>query len=215
MKVAIFARVSTDKQNTDSQIQELLAFASKQGWTVTHKITETISGATKTKDRPQLQELIELAKKQQFQKVLIWEVSRLGRNTAEVLSLVNLLTDLGISVYVKRLFAETLNPDGSENVTGKLIIGLLSQIAEMEKATIKDRIKRGLEKAKRDGKQIGRPKGSKQDDEAILKKHPKVVRRLKLGQSNYRISKDLSKSMKLIKKVKLILEKQEALKFVA
>lgn len=205
MNVILFARVSTYKQSTDSQIEELRNFADAQRWSIKEEITEVISGAKKTKDRPQLQRLLEIAKTKKINKVVVWEISRLGRNTAEVLTLINLLTELKVSVYVKQLFAETLNPDQSENIMGKLIIGLLSQIAEMEKANIHERIKRGLEKAKRDGKTLGRPKGTKQTDEALINKYPNVKRRLKLGQSNYRINKDLNISLPTIRKVKRIL----------
>lgn len=84
--VAIFGRVSTLGQEFDRQVSDLTKVADKLGYEVVEVITEKISGAKSNEERKGVQQLIKSAKAGNFQKVLVSEVSRLGRSTLETLN---------------------------------------------------------------------------------------------------------------------------------
>jgi len=85
IRAAIFVRVSTKHQDTARQVDDLKQLCQKQGWEPVSIITEKVSGKAKNSQRPGLQKLIDLADARQIDKVVVSEVSRLGRNTREVL----------------------------------------------------------------------------------------------------------------------------------
>ena len=107
-KAAIFVRVSKKEQDYRRQIEDLQAVASAQGMDVVAEICEKISGVCSNQEREGLQDLLALARNGQIQKVLVQEVSRLGRSTVEVLQVVEELTALGVSIYVENFSMETL-----------------------------------------------------------------------------------------------------------
>ena len=96
--VAIFTRVSKKSQDTDRQSTELKAYARRQGYQIVASIEEKISGSTKNEQRPLLQQLLSLAAGGQLDKVLVSEISRLGRRTSEVLQILEQLEKWGVSV---------------------------------------------------------------------------------------------------------------------
>ena len=179
-KVAIFTRVSTTRQATDRQSAELAELAERNGWQVVANITEIISGAKDSRHRPELQKLRELAQGGKISKVLVSEISRLGRRVSEVTTLLDELTALKVSVYIKQLGNETLNERGERNVFFMPALHVLLSFAEAEKETLRERVISGMKYAASKGRHAGRPKGS---GKKILGKHPKAERLLKDGQS--------------------------------
>ena len=85
MKAAIYSRVSTDKQTTDNQIQELRAVANRNGWAIEAVYSDVISGSTEK--RPQLDALMESVIRREVDVVLVWDVSRLGRSLQHLIRL--------------------------------------------------------------------------------------------------------------------------------
>lgn len=212
VKVAIFARVSKSdgRQNTDRQINDLNDLAKNRGWQVVETITEQISGATKTAKRPEVQKLFALAEAKVFEKVIVTEISRLGRNVSESLNLLERLTKAGISTYVQNISAETLSPDGTENPSTKMIMTTLSAFAEMERGLLRERIISGLETARKKGVKLGRREGSTESDETILARYPKAARAIRDGLSVRRAAKVGDVSNSTIQKLKRILEAKRA-----
>ena len=104
----IFVRVSKKEQDYQRQVEDLRAVAQSQAVQVVAEMAEKISGAKRNQDREGIQQLLELSRRGTIQKVLVSEVSRLGRSTVEVLQIVEELTQLGISIYVQNLGIETL-----------------------------------------------------------------------------------------------------------
>src|SRR5665811_955187 len=100
IRIAIFVRVSTKQQDTVRQVDDLKELCSKQGWEVASIITEKLSGTTKNSQRPGLKKLMDLADTGAIQKVVLSEVSRLGRNTREVLEIIEELSSRKISLYI-------------------------------------------------------------------------------------------------------------------
>ena len=181
MKVAIFTRVSTTQQNTDRQLAELRSIAERNSWQVVAEITETISGAKDSKSRAAIQQLKHLAKTGAINKVLVSEISRLGRRVSEVSKLIEDLTALKVSVFIKGLNGETLNEKGGKNTFFMPILHVLLSFAEAERETLSERVKSGMKHAESLGRKAGRPAGS--TGEALAAKYPKVVRLLKDGHS--------------------------------
>lgn len=100
-KGVIFVRVSKKEQDYQRQIEDLRAVAQAQSLRGVAEIAEKVSGAKYNQERDGLQELLTMARKREIGKVLVQEVSRLGRSTIEVLNVLEELTKLQISVCVQ------------------------------------------------------------------------------------------------------------------
>jgi len=153
IRVSLYCRVSKLDQHPENQEIELKDYAKRNNFEIYKIYIDKISGAKDT--RPALNELMTDARKKMFNAVLIWKVDRLGRNTAHMVQLVQELQNLDIELLITTLGIDTRKP------VGKLILGVLSQIAEFEREQIRERIILGLERSKKEGKKLGRPKGSK------------------------------------------------------
>src|SRR5579872_4845584 len=79
MKIAIYNRVSTGKQDPLNQADQLREFASRQSWSITHDFTDVVSGSKSERDRPQFKKLMEAASKREFDMVLFWALDRFSR----------------------------------------------------------------------------------------------------------------------------------------
>ena len=206
MKVVIYARVSTQVQDYKRQTQELKEYSSKMGWEVIKSFEEKISGAKNNEDRPKLVEMVHFVKENKIDKVLCWELSRIGRNTIEVLKTIKLLNDNCISLYIKNHNLETLNEKCEVNPLSQFMIQILTSVSEMEKTTIRQRIKSGYENFRKNGGKVGRKEGFRKDNEAILSEHKDVVKLLKQGYSVRKVMKLTDKSSGTVQKVKRLIE---------
>ena len=204
MKAAIFARVSTaDKQTTTRQVNDLRDLCAKQSWTVVATITEHVSGAKKNSEREGVQQLFDLAQRRSIDKVVVTEISRIGRNVSESVQIIDQLTASGVSLYIQNIGMETLLADGKPNFMFKPILLTLVGFAEMERELLRERIRSGLETAKRKGKKLGRPTGITQTPDDVLAKYPAVVRQLRSGQSIRNVAKICDVSPNTVQRVKL------------
>ena len=111
-KVVLLARVSTDKQEYDRQVNELMDYCNRVGWCVEAVFCNKVSGAKKLEERTEIVELIHYVQENSIDKVVCLEISRLGRNTLEALKVIQLLTENGVSLYVKNYNLETLTMEG-------------------------------------------------------------------------------------------------------
>ena len=125
-KVAIFGRVSSDLQDFQRQINDLQKVADRLNYEVVSIITEKISGAKTNEERKGIQELLEGARNGDFKKVMVTEISRLGRSTIETLKLIEELHKLGISIFLQDLNAETLNEKGETSFQTEIMCHMLS-----------------------------------------------------------------------------------------
>ena len=181
IRAAILARVSTAKQETDRQITELQAVAKAKGWEVVAVIAETISGASK--QRPDIERVLELAKAGEISKVMVHEVSRIARRGGIARSFLDELDDFGVSLYWHSQSIETRLENGKRNPAAGIMFALLSEIAASERETLVERTKSGLDEARRKGKVLGRPVGSTISTTELIAKHPDIAKLLKAGQS--------------------------------
>ena len=112
-KVVIFARVSSTNgtQDYERQINDLQALAATNNWTVEATFAEKVSGVKKNAERIELMNMIDYINSHKINKVLVSELSRLGRDTLQVLQAIEVLNQNGVSVYIQNYNIETLTPE--------------------------------------------------------------------------------------------------------
>ena len=147
---AIYARVSTDKQKVDMQLNELREFVARSGWTIYQEyIDHSFSGATT--NRPAFLALMEAARKRKFDTLVVWKLDRLSRSLKDLINTLDELGSCGID------FVSYDNKLDTSTSTGKLVFQIVGAVAEFEKAIIRERVITGLASAKSKGKRLGRP----------------------------------------------------------
>jgi DNA invertase Pin-like site-specific DNA recombinase len=152
--IALYARVSTDQQKTDSQKLTLKQWTKAQGYTsldycwYLDKVTGT------TDDRPELQRLIRDVEKGRVKVLAFTRLDRLSRSTIEGLKLLSRFADKGIRVVS---VLQGIDFNGSY---GKFLASLFLALAELERDTIVSRVKEGLQARKAKGLPMGRPKNA-------------------------------------------------------
>ena len=205
MRVIIFSRVSTSIQDNQRQIDELSEYSQKMNFNVIKVFEEKISGGKKNEERPILLEMIQFVKENQIDKVLCWELSRLGRNTIEVLMTIELLNENCISLFIKNYNIETLNEKCEINPLSQFMIQILTSVSQMERSQIRQRIKSGYDSFRKNGGKVGRKNGFTKDTETLLNQHKDVVKFLRQGQSVRNTMKLTGKSSGTVQKIKKIL----------
>jgi DNA invertase Pin-like site-specific DNA recombinase len=203
--VAILVRVSTDKQTTDRQTAELQAHAAAQGWNVVAICEETLSGTTAGSDRTGLQAVRELVTAGTIRKVLVHEVSRLSRRPSVVHSFVEEMEQAGVSLYWHAQRIETMLPSGKRNPAAAIMLALLAEMARAETDTLRERIKSGLDAARRKGVTLGRKTGSTVPMAVFLAKPKDVVRLLKEGHRLRNAAKISGKGGSTVQRVKSLM----------
>ena len=150
MKVAIYARVSTTKdQSCERQILELRQIAENHNWKIVDEyVDEGISGAKR--NRPELDRMLKDALLRKFDVVATLELSRLGRSVKNMCEIADLLKQKNINLFVKNQNIDT------STIVGELFFNIINSISQYERDLTAERIKSGLENAKRKGKTLGR-----------------------------------------------------------
>jgi DNA invertase Pin-like site-specific DNA recombinase len=208
MKVVIYSRVSTIIQDYKRQTEELKEYSQKMGFQVVKTFEEKISGGKNNEDRPKLMEMINYIKENKVDKVLCWELSRLGRNTIEVLKTIKLLNDNCISLFIKNYNIETLNDKCEINPLSQFMIQILTSVSEMEKTTIRQRVKSGYDQFRKNGGKVGRKDGFRKDKDLLLLEHKDVVKLLKQDYSVRKVMKLTDKSSGTIMKIKKLINEK-------
>lgn len=152
-RVALYARVSTDGQSVDNQLQELEAVAVKEGWEIVERfIDRGISGAKGRDGRPAFDRLCKSVVRREFDLVAAWSVDRLGRSLQDLVVFLNELHSKHTNLYLHKQGIDTTTP------AGKLLFQMLGVFAEFERSMIVERVKAGLRRARAEGKVFGRPR---------------------------------------------------------
>ena len=183
--VAIYARVSTDKQKVDMQLRELRSFVKRSGWKIYNEfIDHGFTGANT--NRPAFNAMMDDAKKRKFDVLLIWKLDRLSRSMKDLINTLDELDHYGINFISYDNNLDTTTP------TGKLVFHVIGAVAEFEKDIIRDRVIAGLTHAKSKGKRLGRPplsQGTLTEAKKLLKEGLSmraVERKLGLGEGTIR-----------------------------
>lgn len=150
MKAAIYARVSTIDQEPENQLQEVRRYVVARGWPAVEYVDRGVSGA---KDRrPALDQLLADARRRRFDVLVCWRLDRLGRNLKHLITLLDDLQALGIA------FVSLAEGIDATTPAGKLQMHILGAIAEFERERIRERVLAGLQRARTQGRRLGRPR---------------------------------------------------------
>ena len=209
-KVVILARVSTDKQDYERQVNELTDYCRKMDWEVEKVFTNKVSGAKKNEEREEIQELISYVNTHQIRRVVCLEISRMGRNTLEALKVIQILNEHKVSLYVKNYNLETLDSEGRVNPVASLICTILLEVAAMERLTIKERMASGrdqyIEKCRREGIKMGRPSTYRKSIDEYKKQYQREFSLIRKGLSLANISAITGTSINTIRKIKEVMK---------
>lgn len=152
-RAAIYVRVSTNSQTTDNQEKALREMAAKAGWEVVEVYRDQgVSGAKGRDERPALREMHKAATQRRFDVVMAWSVDRLGRSLQDLVGFLGELHALGVDLVLHQQGLDTTTP------SGRAMFQMMGVFAEFERAMIRDRVKAGLDRARGQGKRLGRPK---------------------------------------------------------
>ena len=186
-RVAIVARVSTDKQEFLNQIDQLREFCKQQDWAIVHEYTEVITGSGK-KTRKAFDAMLLAASQKKFDVVLFWSLDRFSREgTLATLQYLQLLDSYHVAW---RSYTEPyLDSCGQFK---DVVISLLATMAKQERIQISDRTKAGLARARKQGRIGGRPK--------VDVDMAEVLQRRDQGESFAAIADDLGCSQALLYK---------------
>ncbi len=205
MNVVLLCRVSTNHQDYNRQINELTEYCSRQGWNIEKVFANKVSGAKKLEERTEIVEMIQYVRAHDIDKVVVLEISRLGRNTLEALKVIQMLNEEGICLYVKNYNLETII-NGKINPVASLICTILLEIASMERLTIAERMTSGrnqyIARCRETGKKMGRPATYRKSIDAYKEQYTKELGLIRKGVSLRNVEKLTGTSMKTLQKVR-------------
>lgn len=153
MTAAIYIRVSKEDQHPEKQILELTRYAECRDFEIYHTYVDRISGAKDS--RPGLNELMMDARQKRFDAVVVWKLDRLGRSLQHLIQIIHEWKNLGIDFICMTEPIDTTSP------SGELVFHIFGAIAQFERKLITERINLGLNRAREQGKRLGRPPGKK------------------------------------------------------
>jgi DNA invertase Pin-like site-specific DNA recombinase len=159
-RVAVYARVSTDSQSVNNQLEALREVGPRLGWDIRAEFTDRgISGAKGRKDRPEFNRLLQGVTRGEFDLVASWSVDRLGRSLIDLLGFLGELHAKKCGLYLHQQGLDTTTP------AGEAMFQMMGVFAQFERAMIRERVKAGMALVQRTGKNkrgeevtIGRPK---------------------------------------------------------
>ncbi len=164
MKVAIYTRVSTEKQDYENQLSQLREYVKKQGWTIYKVYSETISG--KESNRPEFKNMFQEASKRKFDGILVWALDRFTREgTERVWHYISLLNS-----YNVKFISYTESYFNTENeMVRDILFSIMGSLAKQERIRISERTKAGMQRAREKGIKVGKPKLSIKTEQEIIK----------------------------------------------
>jgi DNA invertase Pin-like site-specific DNA recombinase len=189
MAIFGYGRVSTGGQTAENQRLEI----ERAGYAIDYWFEDTISGKSHSSQRPQFGKMVE--KLRGGDVLVVSKLDRLGRDAPDVLATVKSLTSMNVEVVVLQLGKLDLG-----TAAGKLMLAMLAAIAEMERDLLVERTNAGLVRVKREGKKLGRPTKTTQEQRAA------IARALR---SNARSVSDLAKTYNISRATVLAIAKRE------
>ncbi len=155
-RAALYLRTSTLDQTTANQAIELRRYVEARGWAAVEYDDSGVSGA---KDRrPALDRLLADAKRRKFDVLVCWRLDRLGRSLRHLITLLDELQSLGVA------FVSLAEGIDATTPAGRLQMHVLAAIAEFERGRLRERVLAGLQRARLQGKRLGRQPYAIPDD---------------------------------------------------
>ena len=151
MKAVIYSRVSTNDQTVDNQLKILREVAEKKGLEVVQEISdEGISGAKGRDERDGFNELIKGSVQKEWDIILVWDVSRLGRSLQHLVSFLDDIHSAKCDLYIHQSGLDT------STASGKMMFQMIGVFSEFERSMIRERVIAGQQRAKANGVKLGR-----------------------------------------------------------
>ena len=151
MKIGIYARVSTKDQSCELQIRDLRAYCMARGFDLVREYIDI--GQSGAKDsRPELNILMDDARKRRFDAIVVWRFDRFARSTKHLLTALEEFRALGIQFISCQENVDTSTP------LGQALFTIVSAVAQLERVLIRERFSAGIRNARANGKKLGRPK---------------------------------------------------------
>lgn len=203
-KVVLFCRVSSisDRQNYDRQINDLTQLANSRNYKVEAVFAEKISGAKKNHERIELMNMIEYVSHNPISKICVTELSRLGRDTLQVLQTIEILNQHKISLFIQNYNIETLTPDKKINPMTQFLVTLLAEISRMERQTTQNRLSSGYINYRANNGSVGRKNGYRKSEDVMREQYVEEIKMLKKGYSYQHISQISSTNKNTLTKLK-------------
>ena len=187
-RVVIYARVSTNEQNCDRQVAELEQVVKNNNWELVDTYIDKGYSRTTT-TRPELDRMMKDAFVRKFEMVITLELSRLGSSLKHMIEIVDKFKEKKIQLFIVNQQIDT------SSATGYMFFSIMTSIANYERELISERVKSGLENAKRKGVVLGRKTNLTPEIEE------KIIQLKKEGVGYNTLAKRLSVSVKTIRKV--------------
>jgi DNA invertase Pin-like site-specific DNA recombinase len=168
IRAALYARCSTHDKGQDPELQlsPLREYCQRRGFVVSGEYVD--NGVSGTKDRrPQLDRLMDDAKKRQIDIILVWKLDRFGRSLKQLVTALDEISSLGVGFISYQDNLDLTTPQG------RLMFHIIGAMAEFERELIKERVKAGLDNAKRKGKRLGRKPIPPVDMARVISLHQK------------------------------------------
>lgn len=185
-KAAIYARVSTSDQTVANQAPEVREYAKRRDWQVVAEyVDEGVSGAKDS--RPGLDRLMRDARRRKFDAVIVVRFDRFARSTTHLLSALEEFRALGIDFVSIREAVDTSTP------MGRMVFTICAAVAELERSLIQERVRAGIDRARKEGVRFGRPRKGFDYKRAVALRDK--------GWSIRRIAKELGVSRSTIQRI--------------
>jgi len=186
-KAAVYARVSTSQQDTQNQLIELRRYCEARGWQAVEFVDNGLSGALSEDKRPALKALMDAARKQHLDAVIVWDFSRFARSMRQLVEALDLFRAWGVSFISIREGIDT------STANGRLVFGIFASLAEFERELIRERVLLGLQKAKAKGRMPG-PRRNAVDLEQLRQAAAKGISLRSMARS-FGVSKDTVRAL--------------------
>ena len=201
-KVVLYYRVSTSAQDYSHQQAALRKYAKTHHYEIVKEFGEKISGAKKIEERAAIKELLDFVQSNKVDKVVIYEASRLSRRQIDFLSIIEQLTELGVSLYILQSGLETLLPDRTPSPIANLVLGIMSQFNSLEKNLIRARMSVGYEHYRDKGGKVGRKEGYRKSESEFRTQYDREISLLKIGNSLSDVRAITGTSINTLRKLK-------------
>jgi DNA invertase Pin-like site-specific DNA recombinase len=152
MKVICYARVSTAYQNPENQLNKLRTAANRYGWTIIKEyIDHGVSGKKGRDKRPQFDAMMKSALRKEADLVMFWGIDRASRNLSHLVEMMNDLHSKDVGMYFHQQNIDSTTP------SGRAMLSMAGVFAQFESEMLRERILASHERARSEGKTIGRP----------------------------------------------------------
>lgn len=205
-KAVIYARVSStierNRQTTDRQVADLMAYAEFVKLEVVKVFEEYISGGKKNDERYILQDAIVYCIENKVDFFLCSEMTRIGRSSFEVLETVKTLIDNKINLYLQKEQLTLLDDKGKPSMFAPIMLATLATCSQIERENIQFRLSSGYRNYKANGGKVGRKKGSIKTTEQKKEEYKEIIQLLKKGYSVRNVAKISQRGISTVQRIK-------------